>query len=124
MAFSDPQSITIDGTAYSLARTYTGTSQGRFVTADGTRQIEIIPPSGGVTSSARRHSIARLRNTKIASDPLTAVNVRVGDLISLNINRPSAGFTDAEIEKEVVGFFAWLTAGTNANLKKLIAGEN
>ena len=124
MAFNDPQSVTIDGTAYSLARSYTGSAQGRFTTADGARQLEIVPPSQGVTSTARRHSIARLRSTKISPDPLTAVNTRVGDLISLNINRPSAGFTDAEIEKEVVGFFAWLTAGTNANLKKLIAGEN
>lgn len=124
MAFNDPQAITIDGTAFSAARVYTGSREGAFVTSDGVVRLEIVPPNGGASSTARRHAIARLRHTKIASDPITAVNVRVGDLISLNINRPSAGYTDADIEKQVVGFIGWLTASTNANLKKLIAGEN
>jgi len=44
--------------------------------------------------------------------------------VSLTINRPLEGYSDTEIEKIVVGFIAWLQAGTNANLKKIIAGEN
>lgn len=120
MAFADPQTITIDGTAHSLARTYTGTNMGLFEGPDGTVRTEIIPTNG--KSKVR---IARLRNTKITSDPLvTTTNVRVTDVISLNIVRPNDGFTDDEVIKQVTGFFTWLTAGTNANLKKLVAGEN
>lgn len=121
MAFSDPQQITIDGTAFSAPRVFTGKPEGAFVSADGVVRIEIVPPKGGAT---RKHTIARLRHAKVAPDPLTATNVRVSDLISLNVNRPNDGYTDAEIEKQVVAFIGWLTASTNANLKKLIAGEN
>jgi hypothetical protein len=53
-----------------------------------------------------------------------SVNIRVNDYVSLNINRPSDGFTDADLLAQVKGFIGWLTASTDANLKKIIAGEN
>jgi CMP-N-acetylneuraminic acid synthetase len=121
MAFADPLSITIDGTANSLARTFVKNGAGQFVTADGSYSLEVAP-NQGASSKVRT---ARLRNSKVTSDPLvTTTNVRVTDLISLNVTRPLDGYTDAEVVKQLVGFFAFFTANTNANLIKFVAGEN
>lgn len=116
---SDPQSITIDGTAISLPRFLTGTQEGRFGAANTRLTVE------STTKSQRIRTVARLSQQKVTTDPLVATtNVAVDDSVSLTINRPVSGFSDAEVEKQVVGFIAWLTAGTNANLKKILAGEN
>lgn len=121
MAFADPQSITVDGTATSLNRVFTGKPEGQFLSVDGAYKIEIVPSN----SKSRISRTARLYNTKTTADPLVgSTNVRVGDMVSLTINRPLDGYSDDEILKQVTGFVAWLQAGTNANLKKLIAGEN
>lgn len=120
MAFADPQSITIDTVTTPLPRVMTNTGAGQFTSADGTVQIEVLPSTGKT-----KVRIARLRTTKITSDPLvTTTNIRVSDLISFNIVRPLDGYSDAEVVKQVTGFITWLTASTNANLIKLVAGEN
>lgn len=120
MAFTDPQTITIDSTAYAMARIYTGTSQGRFATSDGNTRIELDPKVG-----SRRVSILRLYQNKLIADPLVGtVNVRVGDMWSLTLNRPLDGYSDTEALNQFLGLSAWLTTSANANLKKLIAGEN
>lgn len=120
MAFTDPQTITIDAVAISLPRVLTKSGTGQFTAADGTTQLEVLPVNGKT-----KVRTVRLRNSKVTSDPLvTTTNVRVTDLVSVTIIRPLDGYTDEEILKQVSGLFAWFTAGTNANLKKFIAGEN
>lgn len=122
MAFADPQTITTDVAAISCARTYTGTATGTFMSPEADTKLEIVTT---VAKTGRRNHLARLSQKKTTADPLVGtVNVRVGDMVSLNINRPAEGYSDTEVLKQVSGFIAWLTAGTNANLKKLIAGEN
>jgi hypothetical protein len=49
---------------------------------------------------------------------------KVQSMVSITIDRPQVGVTDAEIEKDLLALIGWLTANTNANLKKLVAGEN
>lgn len=120
MAFTDPQSITIDGSTISLPRQLDKSGIGKFISADGSYTIEVAPKTGST-----KVRTLRLRNTKVTADPLvTTTNVRVTDLISLTIVRPLDGYTDAEIEKQLTGLITWLTASTNANLKKFVAGEN
>jgi hypothetical protein len=120
MAFADPLSITIDGTANSLARTFVKNGTGQFVTADGAYVLEVVPTDGKT-----KVRTIRLRNSKVTSDPLvTTTNVRVQDLISITVIRPLDGFSDAEIIKQVVGLFSFLTASSNAALTKFVAGEN
>lgn len=116
---ADPQSITIDGTTSSCSRVLTGTDLGRFLASDRKVRLEVQTTSGG-----RVRTVARLVNEAVVVDPLTSHNVGVSNTIALTINRPLQGFTDADVEKQVAGFITWLTAGTNANLKKIIAGEN
>jgi hypothetical protein len=45
-------------------------------------------------------------------------------MVSFTVDRPLSGVTDAVVEAHASALIAWLTANTNANLKKLIAGEN
>lgn len=117
---ADPQSITIDGTAASCGRVLTGTDLGRFVSPNQDVVLETQ-----TTRAGRVRTVARLRTSKVTSDPLiSSTNVQVSATVALTINRPLEGYSDSDIEKMVGGFIDWLKAGTNANLKKIIAGEN
>lgn len=120
MAFSDPQTVTIDAVAQVMARSFDKTGAGNFATADGGYRLEILPSNGKT-----KVRTLRLRNSKITSDPLvTTTNVRVTDLISLTIIQPLDGYTVDEVVKQVSGLLTWLTASTNANLTKFVNGEN
>lgn len=120
MAFADPQSITISGTANSLPRTGSGPGTGSFATNDGALALSVQHTTG----RRIRHS-ASMVVKKFSSDPLVpAQNIPVSGTVRLIVDAPPQGWTVAEQEAAVVGFFANLTAGTNANLKKLLGSEN
>lgn len=121
MAFTDPQSITVDGTANSLPRILTGTSTGRFLSPDARIELTVDPRG----SKSRRRNVARVYTRRSVADPVVpTAQVTVQSMVSLTIDRPLTGTTDADIEKDAAALVKWLTDGTNANLKKLIAGEN
>lgn len=118
--FADPQSITISGSAIPLPRTLTGTDTGKFISADQKTSLEVR-----TTRAGRTRSSVRLLQKKVTADPLVATtNVMVNDVLTLTINRPADGFSDSDVLAQAKGFIAWLTAGSDANLIKLIAGEN
>lgn len=117
---ADPQVIKVMTVDQTLPRTLTGTDEGRFVNADNELDVQTT-----VQKNGRRRTIARFINKKITSDPLVSTtNVLVSDQITLTINRPVSGYSDADILDHVKGFIGWLTASTDTNLKKVIAGEN
>lgn len=121
MAYNDPQAVTIGGTAISLPRVLTGTTLGRFISADAANELTIDPRG----TAKRRRNVARLYSKRNAVDPqVPSVTVPVQSMVSITIDRPNAGVADADIEKDLLGLIAWLTANTNANLKKLVVGEN
>lgn len=121
MAYTDPQSITVDAVPYSLPRVITGTTVGRFVSADALRELTIDPRG----TAKRRRNVGRFFTKRTVVDPLgSGLSTQVQSMVSVTIDRPLSGVTDAEIEKDLLGYIAWLTASSNANLKKLIAGEN
>lgn len=120
MAFSDPGSIKVGATATPIVRVLTGTTDGYLVSENGTVSVTIKPGKGG---GNRRSNTLQVRTKQIASvDP--TVNGTVETLVSVSINRPSVGLNDADIITIVKNVFDFLTAGTDANLKKLVAGEN
>lgn len=118
MAYNDPQSVTISGTAISLPRILTGTTLGKFTSADAKTELTIDPRG----TAKRRRNVGRLFSKK----DITVGSIIVTDqaMVSLTIDRPITGFTDADIEALASGYISWLTASSNANLKKLIVGEN
>jgi hypothetical protein len=121
MAYNDPQSITVDGTTSNLPRVITGTPVGRFVSADAALELTVDPRG----TAKRRRNVVRAYTKRSVLDPVVAgVSTQVQSMVSVTIDRPSSGVTDAQIEKDLLGLIAWLTAATNTNLKKLVAGEN
>jgi len=119
MAFADPISIN-DGTAHTLARSGFTANGGSFRSADGLFNVTISHSYG-----KRNRTVARLDVTKIAADPLLAgVNVQASMSAYLVIDAPSTGFSTTEQVAEAAALTTWLTAGTNANLIKLVGGEN
>ena len=118
MALADPQSITIGGTATSLPRT-DGPNPGIFMSADGTTTMRVIPVNG-----KRHRRTVRVDFTKIAADPLTAVNKRVSGSVYVVVDFPVDGFTQTELVDQVKALSDWLTASTNANTIKVLNSES
>jgi hypothetical protein len=104
--FADPQSVTINSVAQSLARnSITGTSA-VYQKSDGTWTLTI----SHTVSKGRIRSMVRLDQRAIVADPLTAVN----DFETLTdyhvIDRPEFGFSLTQVQQQVAGLNAWLDA--------------
>lgn len=117
---TDPQSITLSQGTKSAPRLLTGTARGRFASSDGTAVVEVETS----TTGSRKRTVIRAEDRKIAADPLTAVNVQLSAGVTLTINRPIVGFSEEDTLAVAKGLVGWLTASSDANLKKVIAGEN
>lgn len=120
MAFSDPQSITIGAATIPLPRVLTGTTVGKFVSSDANTDLTIDPRG----TAKRRRNVARLYVKKNVTDPITGLVSVQGYMISITVDRPLTGITDADVEASFSALSTWSTATTNANFKKLAAGEN
>lgn len=122
MAFSDPQSVTI-GTvpgAVSLPRVYSTTEQGRFQNLDS--KVVLM---AGTSYNRRTRNAARLEFSKVTADPLVSTtNILVKAGVTVSIDMPPSGFSASEKKDMALALINWLTASTNANLIKLIAGES
>jgi len=116
MAYSDPQTVTISGTANSLPRISSGVNSGAFSTADGTVKLSIAHQTG-----KRYRRTVRLEHSKIAADPLTAANAKYSMTAYVVFDTPVVGYTVAESQAVVAGLVAWLS-GTNVG--KALGGEN
>lgn len=112
---SEPQTIN----TVALARTGLTSDSGTFTSADGTKSLLVRQVKGkdGI------RTIISYQNSKVAADPLTAVNSRVNDVISITIKAPSVGFSAAELVTDFTGLSAILTASSGALLTKCVQGE-
>jgi len=119
MAYSDPQSITVSGTAISLPRTSSGVNAGTFTSADSTAILKISNAYG-----KRNRRTARLEHSKIAADPLTSVNQKYSMTVYVVVDEPVVGYTLAERQAVVAGLSKWMTDTSGSNVAKLLGGEN
>lgn len=117
---SDPQSLTISGSAVSLARTATLPTGSVYSTPDSTTQFDITHTKG----RRNRHQV-RIKSDKIAADPLLAsTNRRLSASVWMTVDVPPEGYTVAEQVALIAALAAWLTASTNANATKVVGGES
>lgn len=114
MAYSDPQ--TLGGVDHT--RVYTGEAFGKFVSPNLASEL-IVDPRG---TRKRRRNAARF---------YVRQNVTVGDvttteqlMVSITVDRPITGITDATASATIDQLVTWLTASSKANQLKLVAGEN
>lgn len=117
---SDPQSITISGTAISLPKTGTGPSAGTFTSAD-TATSEVISHAYG----KRVRRAARLNISKVSADVLIpSANVRSSASMTVVWDVPVNGYTVAEIKAAWDGFAAQLAASSGAMVTQILGGQN
>jgi hypothetical protein len=120
MALSDPQTVTISGTAYPLPRVGMGDSSGVFRSADGITQMAVRHTYG---KRVRRN--LKLTFNKVAPDPFqTDVNTSYNASVNFTIDHPAVGFTSAELKGIVDGLTAYLTATSGAVVTKIVGGES
>lgn len=118
---ADPQTITISSNARTLAQTDLTASTGVYTDTDNGLTLYVTQRVEKGTGT--RRATVSLTTTKIAADPLTAINQRVDDAVTISFKVPPSGFTKAEIAAAFAGLSSWLTASTNANLNKVLGGE-
>lgn len=107
---SDPQSLTISGTAVSLPRIPADGRSGRFRNSDGSLTLS-ISHSGG----KRERSMVRLDRSKIGEDVLDPTKMRnfLGSAwLVVDVPMNGVGFTDAEIEADVKALCSLISSGT------------
>lgn len=116
--FADPQSITINSVAQSLAKTAVDGSSSVYTKDDGSYQLTISHENG-----KRNRRMTKLRNNKFTPDPyVPAQNQKVYAQIHTVVDAPLAGFTNAELKQFIQGYAAWLSV--SANIDKLLGGES
>ena len=117
---NDPQSVTINASAVTLPKTNPGQTQNVFTSADG---LTTMTTKQNQTASRFRREV-RLSQSKVAADPISAVNKREGFSVYLVIDEPRSGvFTDAEIKYVSTALVGWLSGSSYANHDKLLGGE-
>lgn len=120
MAFADPQSITISGTATSLPRVSTGTNSAEYLSADG-----LFKFSANSAYGRRTRRVLRFDHSKISADVFVpAQNVKVGMSVYTVFDLPPAGYTNTEALAIWTGYNSALTASTNLLVSKLLGGES
>lgn len=114
---ADPQSVTINAVATSLPRTQLGPTQNVYTSADGNTSMTT---KQNITAKRFRREV-RLSQSKIAADPISAVNASVGSSVYLVVDEPRNGvFSDAELGYLIDALKLWLTS---ANYNKVLGGE-
>ncbi len=117
---TDPQSVTISGTAISLPRTSGGENKGTFTSNDG-NNIENVSHTYG----RRNRRMFRLDTSKVAPDPLiSSTNIVHSMGVYLVVDTPKTGYTVAEQKAVVDGLLAQLSASSGALITKFLGGEN
>jgi hypothetical protein len=113
---ADPQSVTINGSAVSVAKTSMGPTSNTFTSADGVTTLTTKQN----TTAARFRREVRVSQHKVVADPVSGVNKDLGLSVYLVIDEPRYGFSDTEISYLIEGLKSWLSAG---NYNKILAGE-
>lgn len=116
---ADPISAKVAGVATNHPRTGVGSESNVYSVADGSSVIRV----GGSTTRNRARKYISNTSTKIAADPLTAVNQSVNATVTVSVNAPAFGFTQAQLKALVLDTLEFLSASTGANTDKILGGE-
>lgn len=120
MSFTDPVKVKPGESEKECPRVSVGAFESEYLSEDGLTHVKISTQNG----SRKRH-MARLDLSKLTTDPFDeSKKVEISSSVYLVLDRPLAGFTNAELKTLVEGLTTFLTASTGANIKKLIASES
>lgn len=120
MAFTDPQSITIDAEAISLPRVNVGENRSEYLDSDG-----VVKLSASHAYGRRVRRVLRVDHSKITSDPfIPDQNSKVSMSNYIVFDEPSQGYSNAEVLDIYSGFKALFTGSSDALIVKLLGGES
>lgn len=120
MALTDPQSVTISGTAISLPSVSHGVNTTSYASNDG-----LVQEVASHTYGKRTRHLFRINHSKIAPDPLiSAQNIKYNMSFYVVADVPVTGYTVAEQKAVIDGFLAQMNASSGALITKLLGGEN
>lgn len=118
LAFSDPQSVTVNAVAQSLPNIIRDSFTSTYRKDDGTVTLKISH-----NESKRNRRTVRVDFEKIAADPFTpALNQKFTGSVYIVIDSPVTGFTNTELGYYVAALRDWLGTGTNTT--KVLGGES
>lgn len=119
MAFADPQSVTINAIAKTLARTGSGIDTGTFTKDDGEVKLTVSH-----SYNKRNRRLLRLDHKKFVTDIVDpSIYTNYAMAVSLVVDVPIVGYTITEAKQVVDGFAAYLTASSGARVTQLLGGE-
>lgn len=114
--FADPQTVTVNAVAKSLAAVSRADGRSVYQTDDRAYIFEIAR-----TYAQNRRFLVKLTATKTAADPLTTANNKVYQTSCwLAINAPLVGYSNQEVRDIARGLCDWVTP---AILLRVIGGE-
>lgn len=117
MAFADPQSVTVNAVAQSLANIERLAQASSYRKDDGTYTLRVQHAEG-----KRNRRTVRLDFQKVAADPFEpALNQKFTGSVYAVIDVPVTGWTNTEIKDIVLGLTGWMTS---ANVLKVLGGES
>jgi len=120
VAFTDPQSITISGTAISLPRVSSGENNSQYLSSDG-----LVKLTASSVYGRRTRRVLRVDHNKISADPyLPSQNVKKSMSNYIVFDLPDVGYSNTEAIAIYQGFKALYTASTDALISKLLGGES
>lgn len=119
MAFSDPQSLTINSVANSLPRTGITANSGAFTSADGTVKLSISHQNG-----KRNRHVIRVDHNKVAADPfISSQNTKFSMSAYVVIDVPATGYSVTEAKQVADALAGYLTATSGGNITRVLGGE-
>jgi hypothetical protein len=117
--FSDPQSVTVSGSAKTLNRLNSTPNGSEFSTADRAYKASITHTYG----RRHRHTLRLQSDTLVANPLVSGQNINQSMSVYLTVDVPP-GYDTATAKAVVDGLIANLSASTGANITKLVGGES
>jgi hypothetical protein len=120
MAFSDPQSITINAVPYSLPRVSSGVNESKYSSADG-----LVDLSASHSYGRRNRRVLRVDHSKITADPFIPAQNREESMSCYMVfDLPTVGYSNTEAKQVYTGFKTLFTASSDALIDKILGGES
>lgn len=120
MAFADPQTVTISGTAIALPRVSTGKFSSEYLSSDG-----LVKLSASSAYGRRTRRVLRLDHSKVSPDLFVpSNNVKHSMSCYMVFDTPPVGYTNTEALAVFDGLRDQAAASTDLLVTKLLGGES
>jgi len=117
---SDPQTITIDGVAISLALVSSQGSKSLYQSADGLNRLRVE----WTKQNGKTRYLYSFQEDAVSADPISEINKKVTVTINWTIDQPDFGISDARIVKIIAGLKTHYNTGTGALVERILGNEH